>query len=58
MKIGIMPWFKTKKRVRNQTRYLTKKFKENEPKNLLVHDKLKTDHVGGTKWKHKIKIKA
>ena len=26
-----------------------KKFKEKEPKNLLVHDKLKTDHVGGTK---------
>ena len=26
-----------------------KKFKEKEPKNLLVHHNLKTDHVGGTK---------
>ena len=45
----IMPWFKTKKRVRNYKRYPTKKFKEKEPKNLLVHNKLKTDHVGGIK---------
>ena len=44
-----MPWFKTKKRVRKYKRYPTKKFKEKEPKNLLVHNKLKTDHVGGTK---------
>ena len=43
----IMPWFKTKKRVRKYKRYPTKKFKEKEPKNLLVHHKLKTDHVGG-----------
>ena len=28
----IMPWFKTKKRVRNQTRYPTKKFKERTKK--------------------------
>ena len=40
------------KRVGNQTRYPTKKFKEKEPKNLLVHNKLKTDHVGGTKIKN------
>ena len=42
-------WFKTKKRVRKYKRYPTMKFKEKEPKNLLVHNKLKTDHVGGTK---------
>ena len=32
-----------------------KKFKEKEPKNLLVHDKLKIDHVGGKKQKTKNK---
>ena len=40
-------------------RISNKKFKEKEPKNLIVHDKLKTDH---DRWyknkKHKIKNKA